>query len=142
MSKRSGSYPITKGGRVEGFRQRGSKKAKTPVKRVKRIKRVVRPVKLPTVPETIEVVYPNEAGSGFFEAWDAEEFYLWAEDAKEALARAVPLEEVESLWRSIPIYEMASVDGDRATVITYTDGETFIVDVEDALRAAKKARKD
>ena len=223
MSKRSGSYPITKGGRVEGFRQRGSKKKaptrtrvkvrtiKAPIKaQVKEITKILKemfydpdrndtvfglvdeeleaiaeelieasrgeyarervmetlkvhfdtnrlglddsdfsdiiddmrlPI-LPKVPENIEVVYPNDTGSGFFEAWDAEEFYIWAEKAKEALARAVPLEEVESLWRSIPIYEMASVDGDRSTVITYADGETFIVDVEDALRARQRPLVD
>jgi len=120
---------------VEGFRQRGSKKAsKKPVKR--RIKRRVaraRPI-LPKVPATIEAVFPSE-GVGFFDAWDAEEFYLWAAKAKKALEKTVPLKKVENLWRSIPIYEMASVDGDRSTVITYADGEAFIIDVEDALRA-------
>ena len=121
---------------MEGFRQRGSKKAsKTPVKR--RIKRVVRarPV-MPKPPPTIEAVFPSE-GVGFFDAWDAEEFYIWAEKARKALAKAVPLKEVESLWRSIPSEEIAVVDGNRYPVIPYSDGETFIVDVEDALKKAK-----
>ena len=135
---RKGSYPITKGGRVEGFRQRGSKKAsKKAPSRTKVKVRQAKTVRLPRVPESIEVVYPNEASSGFFDAWDAEEFYIWAEKARKALAKAVPLKEVESLWRSIPSEEIAVVDGDRYPVIPYSDGETFIVDVEDALKKSK-----
>ena len=136
MSKRSGSYPITKGGRVEGFRQRGSKKAASKKAPSRTRVKVRQKISLPKVPETIEVAYPNE-GLGFFEAWDAEEFSLWAEKAKKTLAKTVPIKEVESLWRSIPSEEMAIVDGDRYPVITYADGETFIVDVEDALKKAK-----
>jgi len=134
--KGKGAYPITRGGRVTGFRQRGGagpKKAAKPVKR--RIKRrvVSHALKLPKAPATIEAVFPSE-GVGFFDAWDAEEFYSWADEAKKALEKTVPLEEVESLWRSIPSYEMAVVDGDRSTVIPYSDGETFIDDVENALK--------
>ena len=127
---KKGAYPITRGGRVTGFRQRGSKKASP--KLVKKIKRVVRPV-MPKAPATIEAVFPSE-GVGFFDAWDAEEFYSWADKAKKALEKRVPLEEVERLWSGIPSEEMAVVDGDRSNVITYFDGETFIDDVENAFK--------
>ncbi len=126
---------------MEGFRQRGSKKAskKAPSRTKVRVRQKNKALILPRVPESIEVVYPNEGASGgFYDAWDAEAFYVWAEEAKKAIAKAVPLKEVESLWRSIPSEEMAVVDGDRYPVITYADGETFIVDVEDALKKALK----
>ena len=123
------AYPITKGGKVTGFRQRGSKTSKKPVKR----RRVVRarPV-MPKAPETIEAVFPSE--EGFFDAWDAEEFNVWADKAKKALKKRVPPKAVEALWRSMPSEEMAVVDGERFPVITYLDGETFIDDVEDAFK--------
>ena len=129
--KRKGAYPITRGGRVEGFRQRGFKQAsKKPVKRRRVKQRVVsRALKLPKVPANIEVSFHDELG--FYDAWDAEEFYLWSDNAKKALIKkGVPLAVVNHLWRSIPDEDMALVDGDLSPVISYGDGETFIVNVE------------
>ena len=138
------AYPITRGGRVEGFRHRGSKRTKKPEVKRRIRRREVKPRaaifkdpalpsparELPVDPPSIEATFPNE-GPGFFDVWDAEAFKEWAIQAKRALLKkGVPREEVDRLWDSFPLSEDAVIDGDHADVITFLDGETFIDEVE------------
>jgi len=122
---------------VTGFRQRGAKKKQKPVKPRRVKKRVARALKLPTAPPSIEVSWHDELG--FFDAWDAELFGVWANVAKKALIRkGVPLVVVDDLWGSFPTEDVALVDGDLTPVIPYGDGETFIVDVEATFKEVER----
>ena len=57
-----------------------------------------RSLKLPKVPANIEVSWEDELG--FYDAWDAEDFYIWTDNAKKALIKkGVPLAVVNNLWR-------------------------------------------
>ena len=177
MGKGKGAYPITRGGRVEGFRQRGSKKTKgktvsprrvakrTPERRVFTVhdreyswtksqmkKELGVPPEdvnelwksgqrvLPELPETFDALDRREERT---DAFDADEFHDWAEDARKLCLKAgVSKESVASLWKTLPEGDLAKTDFAwfSIQVIPYGEGETFAIKVENLLKSVKKCR--